>query len=63
MHFVYHPDHGSKLVNSVEYNQYLINGWYDTPAKFPVIEDDGETVDCNLNHDNNVKRARGRPPK
>lgn len=35
MHYVYHPEHEPKVVTSEEYQSYLDNGWYDSPAKFP----------------------------
>jgi hypothetical protein len=38
MHFVYHPEHEPRIVNSAEYQKLLANGWYDTPAKFPIAE-------------------------
>lgn len=35
MHYVYHPLKGAKLVTPEQYQRYLDNGWFDTPAKFP----------------------------
>lgn len=35
MHYIYHPDHVAKVVESSEYYKLLENGWYDSPAKFP----------------------------
>jgi hypothetical protein len=36
-HFVYHPHHEAVIVSGSEYQHYLDNGWYDTPAKFPKL--------------------------
>lgn len=33
-HWVYHPDFPARIVNHDEYESYLSDGWYDTPAKF-----------------------------
>jgi hypothetical protein len=38
MHFVYHPDHEAKIVSDEDYESHLDNGWFDTPAKFPLKE-------------------------
>lgn len=35
MHYVYHPDHEPKIVSTVEYQEHLQRGWFDTPTKFP----------------------------
>lgn len=34
-HWIYHPDFTAKIVTGDEYETYLNDGWYDTPAKFP----------------------------
>ncbi len=35
MHYVYHPDHEAKVVDTQTYYKLLEDGWYDSPAKFP----------------------------
>jgi len=39
MHFIYHPEHEAKIVDSVEFEKLLKKGWFDSPAKFPVKEE------------------------
>lgn len=65
MHFVYHPHHKPVIVHPEEYQKYLDDGWYDTPAKFPANlaaegkpeeEQPQEQVDAQ-------PRKKGRPPK
>jgi hypothetical protein len=66
MYYVYHPHHAPVLLdNEAEYQQYLDNGWYNTPAKFPsnvaaqepkpIVEEE-PTVDA-------APKKKGRPPK
>lgn len=56
-HFVYHPHHEPVIVETAEYQTYLDNGWYDSPAKFPpVSEEIKDAVDA-------VPKKKGRPPK
>lgn len=33
--FVYHPEEGERLVDAREIEDLTLQGWYDTPAKFP----------------------------
>lgn len=33
--WVYHPSEGSKIVSAEEAKHLLMDGWYDTPGKFP----------------------------
>ena len=64
MHYVYHPDHAAKVVETTEYNHLLENGWYDTPAKFPEKKVDGLAgEDVNLEEEEVVAKKRGRPRK
>lgn len=36
MHYAFHPALGEKCVPTSEYEKLLSDGWFDTPAKFPV---------------------------
>lgn len=62
MHYVYHPHHEPVIVSPEEYQHYLENGWYDSPAKFPdksLAEKepvDAEPVEAQ-------PKKKGRPPK
>ncbi len=35
MHYVFHPEHEAKVVDTQTYYGLLENGWYDSPGKFP----------------------------
>ena len=61
MHFVYHPNHEPVIVPPEEYQKYLDNGWYDSPAKFPALEKD--TQDVQEAPPEQAPRKKGRPPK
>lgn len=61
MHFVYHPHHEPVIVPSEEYQKYLDNGWYDTPAKFPANLSADENSE--EEHVDAQPRKKGRPPK
>lgn len=37
-HWIYHPTEEAKIVDSLEFENLLKNGWYDNPGKFPVKE-------------------------
>lgn len=56
MHYVYHPNQAAVIVPAEEYQKYLANGWYDTPAKFP--EETKEEAP-----EKPVSARRGRPAK
>ena len=64
-HFVYHPNHAPVIVEAEEYQKYLDNGWYDTPAKFPEkalaleekVEPESEPEVAE------IPKKKGRPPK
>lgn len=58
-HFVYHPHHEPVIVSGAEYQHYLENGWYDTPAKFPNALSQKEDAESN----DNAPKKKGRPPK
>ena len=36
--FMYHPIHGKKCVSLKEAKDLALDGWYDTPAKFPSVK-------------------------
>lgn len=36
MYYVYHPDFPPRVVESEEYEKFLQDGWYDSPAKIPA---------------------------
>lgn len=42
MHYVYHPDHAAKIVDTDEYYKLLEAGWFDTPAKFSAKKVEAE---------------------
>lgn len=63
MHYVYHPHHEAVIVSPEEYQNYLDNGWFDSPAKFPnesmakpELMDEPEPVEAS-------PKKKGRPPK
>jgi hypothetical protein len=33
--WVYHPEHGRKIVSKAEADKLFMDGWYDNPGKFP----------------------------
>jgi hypothetical protein len=69
-HFVYHPNHAPVIVEAEEYQQYLDNGWYDTPTKFPAqplavvakVEEKIEPV-VEAEPAEAAPKKKGRPPK
>ena len=70
MHFVYHPHHEPVIVAPEEYQHYLDNGWYDTPAKFPsnlaADEPKAEVSEPQAEEVEPIEAApkkKGRPPK
>lgn len=70
MHYVYHPEHDAKVVDTQEYYTLLENGWYDTPAKFPSnnpVEEVKEIKEEELTEltglASDVPKPRGRPKK
>lgn len=63
MHYVYHPHHEPVIVSPEEYSNYLENGWYDSPAKFPSV---GMAESDPLPESQPVEvmpKKKGRPPK
>jgi hypothetical protein len=59
-HWIYHPYHQAVVVESKEYERYLSDGWYDSPAKFPtMLQVDEEKISL----DSTVIKRRGRPKK
>lgn len=40
-HWIYHPDHPAKVVDSNEYERLLDAGWHESPANFPSVVDSG----------------------
>lgn len=59
-HFVYKPGHEPLIVETEEYESYLENGWYDTPAKFP---ENTQQVEVDPQENLDSPRRKGRPPK
>lgn len=39
MHWIYHPKHAAKVVNSHEFDRLLNSGWYENPSHFPSNEE------------------------
>lgn len=58
-HYVFHPYHEAIVVSSNEYQKYLDAGWYDSPAKFPSLNEDVNEKEVEVNP---IKK-KGRPPK
>lgn len=62
-HYVYHPNHEAVIVSGADYERYLREGWFDSPAKFPqkvaetnAITPDGGSIAPEI-------KKKGRPPK
>lgn len=65
MHYVYHPHHEPVVVPTEEYQTYLENGWYDSPAKFPKENEAGlSEVDPDVSDEvEAAPKKKGRPRK
>lgn len=63
MHFVFHPHHDPVIVPSAEYQKYLDDGWYDTPAKFPANISSDASVESVDSVESPKPKKKGRPPK
>ena len=65
MHYVYHPHHQPVIVSPEEYQHYLENGWFDSPAKFPAKDDNGlsESDEQSELKVEAAPKKKGRPPK
>lgn len=37
--FIYHAEHGKKLIDMIDAQDYFQNGWVDTPAKIEKKEE------------------------
>lgn len=60
MHWVYHKEYPAKIVSSDEYEDFLREGWVDTPAKLKeeeVILDEEKELPMN---DIALPKKRGR---
>jgi len=62
MHFVFHPHHEAVVVPSTEYQKYLDDGWYDSPLKFPKVEE-AKVGLAEMPVEAPAIKKPGRPPK
>ena len=65
MHYVYHPNESAKVVESTEYYKLLEEGWYDSPAKFPVVTTGlaAPVVPKAEEKEVEIRKKPGRPPR
>jgi hypothetical protein len=57
-HWIYHPENEAKIVSSEEYEIYLKNGWFDTPAKFNQSKEESPNIEFNFNDGEEEKEIK-----